>query len=224
MDNVIKLENVSKVYDMISEKVSALQNINLDIKNNEFIAILGPSGSGKSTMMNLVGCFDLPSSGTIYLDNRNISLLDESTLATIRGKKIGFVFQKFNLIPSLTALENVALPSLFQGKTKEERYSKAVELLSFVGLSHRLKHKPNQLSGGEQQRVAIARSMINDPDIILADEPTGNLDSKTGKNIMNLFQSLNKKGKTIIIVTHDVNLAKYARRIIRIKDGRIDKK
>ncbi len=224
MKSVIKLEDVSKIYTMGSEKVNALKEVSVDIKNNEFVAILGPSGSGKSTMMNLVGCLDLPSAGTVYLDNHNISLLNESTLASIRGKKIGFVFQKFNLIPTLSALDNVALPALFQGKTKQERYSKAQELLSFVGLSHRLNHKPNQLSGGEQQRVAVARSMINDPEIILADEPTGNLDSKTGNHIMELFKKLHKSGKTIIIVTHDVNLSKYAERIIKIKDGRIDKK
>lgn len=223
MKSVIKLEGVGKSYIMGSEVVNALKDINLDIKNNEFVAILGPSGSGKSTMMNLVGCLDLPSAGAVYLTDNNIAKLSESTLATIRGKKIGFVFQKFNLIPTLTALDNVALPALFQGKTKSERYSKAKELLSFVGLSHRLTHKPNQLSGGEQQRVAVARSMINDPDIILADEPTGNLDSKTGKLIMDLFQKLHKNGKTIILVTHDNNLAKYAKKIVRIRDGRLER-
>ncbi len=170
-------------------------------------------------MMNLIGCLDIPSQGEIYLEDKNIAHLAESELATIRGKKIGFVFQKFNLIPTLTALQNVALPALFQRKSDKERYAKARELLNFVDLGHRLNHKPNQLSGGEQQRVAIARSMINDPEVILADEPTGNLDTITGRKIMDLFEKLHQQGKTIITVTHNALLEAYADRIIKIQDG-----
>ena len=203
---------------MGSEKVNALKGISFDVKNNEFIVIVGPSGSGKSTMMNLVGCLDIPTQGTVFLDGKDISELNESSLAKVRGKKIGFVFQKFNLIPTLTAVDNVALPSLFQGGKLNE---KAKKLLTFVGLQNRLTHKPNELSGGEQQRVAIARSLINDPDIILADEPTGNLDTKTGNTVMDIFKELHKQGKTIIFVTHNPILEQYAQRILRIKDGQV---
>ena len=217
--HIIKLEKVWKTYTLGGEQVHALRGVNLAISQNQFIVIEGPSGSGKSTMMNLVGCLDIPSQGEIYLDTKNIAHLAESDLATIRGKKIGFVFQKFNLIPTLTALQNVALPALFQRKSDKERYAKAKELLTFVDLGHRLHHKPNQLSGGEQQRVAIARSLINDPEVILADEPTGNLDTATGKKIMELFKKLHKQGKTIITVTHNPKLEEYAERIIKIQDG-----
>ncbi len=203
---------------MGNETINALKNVDLSIQENQFIVILGHSGSGKSTLMNLIGCLDLPSKGAIYLDNEDISKLKENNLARIRGKKIGFVFQKFNLIPTLTALQNVVLPSVFQGAPLND---KAKELLTFVGLQHRLNHRPNQLSGGEQQRVAIARSLINDPDIILADEPTGNLDTKTGETVMHLFKELHSRGKTIIFVTHNPNLEQYAQRIIKINDGMI---
>ncbi|MBI4918625.1 ABC transporter ATP-binding protein [archaeon] len=215
---MIKLNKVWKTYHMGVEEVNALRNVDLSIYENQFIVIVGHSGSGKSTLMNLIGCLDLPSKGEIYLDNEDISEIGENNLARIRGKKIGFVFQKFNLIPTLTALQNVTLPSVFQGAPLND---KAKELLTFVGLQHRLNHRPNQLSGGEQQRVAIARSLINDPDIILADEPTGNLDTKTGDTVMNLFKELHTRGKTIIFVTHNPNLEQYAQRIIKINDGMI---
>ena len=215
---LIKLEKVWKTYTLGGEQVHALRGASLAVHQGQFMVIEGPSGSGKSTMMNLIGCLDVPSQGEIYLEDKNIAHLAESDLATIRGKKIGFVFQKFNLIPTLTALQNVALPALFQRKSDKERYAKARELLNFVDLGHRLNHKPNQLSGGEQQRVAIARSMINDPEVILADEPTGNLDTITGRKIMDLFKKLHQNGKTIITVTHNALLEAYADRIIKIQD------
>jgi putative ABC transport system ATP-binding protein len=186
------------------------------------VAIVGPSGSGKSTMMNLVGALDLATEGDIFLGEQNIEHLDESDLAQIRGKKIGFVFQSFNLIPTLSAMENVMLPMLFQDVEKEEREERARQLLEKVHLSHRLNHLPNELSGGERQRVAIARALANDPEIILADEPTGNLDSRTGAEILEMFSQLNKEGKTIIFITHDNELAKRAERVVRIKDGEIE--
>jgi putative ABC transport system ATP-binding protein len=195
----------------------------LDIKKGDFVAIVGPSGSGKSTMMNLVGALDLASKGDIFLDGMNIEHLPESDLAQIRGKKIGFVFQTFNLIPTLTALENVMLPMMFQNVNKAEREERATKLLEKVKLGHRLNHLPGELSGGERQRVAIARALANNPEVILADEPTGNLDSKTGEEILEMFINLNKEGKTIIMVTHDKELAKKARHIVRLKDGRIEK-
>src|SRR3989338_7664256 len=216
---LIKLEKVWKTYTLGGEQVHALRGASLAVHQGQFMVIEGPSGSGKSTMMNLIGCLDIPSQGEIYLEDKNIAHLAESDLATIRGKKIGFVFQKFNLIPTQTALQNVALPALFQRKSDKERYAKARELLSFVELGHRLNHKPNELSGGEQQRVAIARSMINDPEVILADEPTGNLDTVTGRKIMDLFKKLHQNGKTIITVTHNALLEAYADRIIKIQDG-----
>jgi len=203
--------------------VSAMCDVNLTIKKGEFISIVGPSGSGKSTMMNLVGALDLASRGEIYLDNNNIEHLEESDLARIRGKKIGFVFQTFNLIPTLTALENVMLPMLFQGVSKKEREERAKMLLDKVKLSHRINHFPNEMSGGERQRVAVARALANNPDIILADEPTGNLDSKTGEEIIKIFADLNNEGKTIILVTHNLELAKRTKKIIKIRDGRIER-
>ena len=222
MKTQIELKKVSKNYEMGESVVKAVQDANLEIKQGEFVAIVGPSGSGKSTMMNLVGALDLASFGDIYLDSLDIEHLEESELAQIRGKKIGFIFQTFNLMPTLNALDNVALPMMFQGIEKEEREERAEKLLRDVGLGHRLNHLPNELSGGERQRVAIARALANDPDIILADEPTGNLDSKTGEDILKMFIELNKKGKTIIVVTHDNELAKNAKRIVRIKDGKIE--
>ena len=223
MNSIIKLNDVCKNYQMGDSVVKAVCDANLEIKKGDFVAITGPSGSGKSTMMNLVGALDLASKGDIFLDNLNIEHVSESELAQIRGRKIGFVFQTFNLIPTLTALENVTLPMMFQNVDKEEREDKARKLLEKVKLSHRLNHLPGELSGGERQRVAIARALANDPEVILADEPTGNLDSKTGQEILDMFIKLNKEGKTVIMVTHDKELAKRARHIVRLKDGRIEK-
>ncbi len=223
MKEIIKLKNVCKNYQLGEETVEAACNINLNIKKGDFIAIVGPSGSGKSTMMNLIGALDLATKGDIYLDRQNIEYLEESKLAQIRGKKIGFIFQTFNLIPTLNAKENVQLPMLFQGYTKEERDKRGKKLLEEVGLGKRMKHLPSELSGGERQRVAIARALANNPEVILADEPTGNLDSKTGKKVIEMLKKLNKKGKTIIMVTHDLEMAKEAGKIIKLKDGRIKK-
>lgn len=218
---MIELKNVHKVYPMGEVSVPALRGINLTIHPGEFVAIMGPSGSGKSTLMHLLGCLDLPSDGVVQLDGKDITKLDEDTLAQIRGKKVGFVFQTFNLIPTLTAQENVELPLFFQGVPREKRRARAAELLRKVGLDGRLHHKPAQLSGGERQRVAIARALANDPEIILADEPTGNLDSESGKAILELLAQLHREGKTIILVTHNPEAAAYAQRIVRIRDGRL---
>lgn len=219
---IIKLDDVWKIYKVGDVEVKALRGASLSIGLGDFVAITGPSGSGKSTMMNMVGALDIPSKGIIYLDGKDISKLDESTLAEIRGKKIGFVFQQFNLISTLSALENVMLPMEFQEKDDAEE--KAKEALELVGLKDRMHHKPKELSGGQQQRVAIARAIGNDPDLILADEPTGNLDSSTGKEIMDLFKNLNKEGKTIVLITHDINLINYGKRTIHLLDGKIVKK
>jgi len=216
---IIELKEVKKIYRMGEIDVSALKGVSLEIKRGEFITIMGPSGSGKSTLMNMVGCLDVPTHGKIYLDGKDISKMTESGLAQIRGKKIGFVFQKFNLLQTLTALENVTIPMMFQNVDENVRKKRALELLEMVGLLDRANHKPSELSGGQQQRVAIARSLANDPDVILADEPTGNLDTKTGKDIMDMLKRLHKNGKTIIMVTHDSNVAKEAKRIVLIKDG-----
>jgi putative ABC transport system ATP-binding protein len=217
---IIKLDNVWKIYKMGEVEVPALRGLTLDIKEGEFVAIMGPSGSGKSTSMNMVGCLDVPTKGNIYLDGKNISHMTESELAQIRGRKIGFIFQQFNLIQTLTAIENVALPMIFQNTTAEQRTKKAVELLEMVDLKDRMNHKPSEMSGGQQQRVAIARSLANDPDVILADEPTGNLDSKTGDSVMDFLCHLHvTKGKTIILVTHDDHVAQSAERIEYLKDG-----
>jgi putative ABC transport system ATP-binding protein len=218
---MIELKNVQKVYPMGEVSVPALRGISLTIHPGEFVAIMGPSGSGKSTLMHLIGCLDLPSDGVVQLDGKDITTLDEDTLAQIRGKKVGFVFQTFNLIPTLTAQENVELPLFFQGVPREKRRARAAELLRKVGLDGRLHHKPAQLSGGERQRVAIARALANDPEIILADEPTGNLDSESGKAILELLAQLHREGKTIILVTHNPEAAAYAQRIVRIRDGRL---
>jgi len=224
MKPLIQLKNVWKTYTMGDAKVQALRGINLEVKPKEFLAIQGPSGSGKSTAMNLIGCLDVPTSGEITLDGHNISKLAESDLAQIRGKKIGFIFQKFNLIETLTALENVMLPMTFQGIPEQERILRATKLLEQFHLGDRLHHKPNQLSGGQQQRVAIARSLAIDPPMILADEPTGNLDSKTGKEVLHFLRELNTtEGKTIVLVTHDDILAREADRIVYLKDGVIVK-
>lgn len=220
--SIIKVENVWKIYQIGDVKVNALRGLNIEIDEGDFVAINGPSGSGKSTAMNMVGCLDVPTKGEIYLDGKNIAHLSESELAQIRGKKIGFIFQKFNLINTLTALENVALPMVFQGVPEDVRLKKAKELLNMVELGERMYHKPLELSGGQQQRVAIARSLVNDPDVILADEPTGNLDSKSGQNVIEFLLKLNKEQKkTIVMVTHDDKLAKCARRIETLQDGKI---
>ncbi|MEK6820746.1 MAG: ABC transporter ATP-binding protein [Nanoarchaeota archaeon] len=223
MNSIIKLENVCKRYQMGESVVEAVCHVDLDIKKGDFLAIVGPSGSGKSTMMNLVGALDLATEGNIFLDGQNIEHLEENELARIRGKKIGFVFQTFNLIPTLTALENVALPMMFQNIGREERRERAEKLLKEIGLEKRADFLVTKLSGGERQRVAIARALANEPEVILADEPTGNLDSKTGNSVIEILKNLNKQGKTIIMVTHDLEKAKQAKRIIRLRDGRIER-
>ena len=221
-ETIIELEDVHRYFTMGDSTVKALNGVTAKINKGDFVVIVGPSGSGKSTMMNMVGALDLATQGEIYLDGENIEDMKESELAQIRGKKIGFVFQTFNLIPTLTAKENISLPMLFQDYNKEEREEKSLEILKNVKLLHRKNHLSNELSGGERQRVAIGRALANDPEVILADEPTGNLDSKTGLEIMDLFKDLNKKGKTIILVTHDLSLVKYARKVLKIKDGKIE--
>lgn len=222
--DLIVLKNVKKYFFLGDSTVKAVDGVNIKIRQGEFVTIMGPSGSGKSTMMNLVGSLDVPTKGDIYLENENISYLTESELAQLRGKKIGFIFQSFNLIKNLTVLENVALPMLFQDTDEFEREVKAIKMLKKVGLEKRIDYYPNKLSGGEQQRVAIARALINEPDVILADEPTGNLDSKTGKIIMSILKDLNKKGKTIVIITHDQELAEnHTKKIFWLKDGKIEK-
>jgi len=222
--SIIHLKDVCKTYHMGEVDVRALCDVTLDIKKGEFVVIVGPSGSGKSTMMNLVGCLDLPTMGQIYLDGQDITTFSESKLASIRGRKIGFVFQQFNLIPTLTALENVMLPLEFQDMDSSRAKERASEMLKIVDLYDRMNHLPSQLSGGEMQRVAIARALAPDPEIILADEPTGNLDSKTGEFIIDFMRKIHKgDSKTIIIVTHDLGLTKHAERIIHIKDGKIEK-
>jgi len=219
MESLIRLDGVWKIYRMGGTNVEALRGANIIVEQGDFIAIMGPSGSGKSTSMNMVGCLDLPTRGRIFLGTQDISSLDESELAGIRGRKIGFIFQQFNLIKTINALENVMLPMIFQGVAEEDRKRRAMELLEMVGLKARINHKPNEMSGGEQQRVAIARALANDPDIILADEPTGNLDSKTGSMVMEFLKGFNKSGKTIIVVTHDPLIAKHTNKIYYIKDG-----
>ena len=223
-NGVISIENAWKTYIMGEIEVNALKGVSLEIKQGEFVAITGASGSGKSTMMNLVGCLDLPTKGRILLDNKDISKMSESSLAQIRGQKIGFIFQQFNLIPTLNALQNVMLPLEFQDLDDDVSIKKATEILHLVGLEDRMEHLPSQLSGGQQQRVAIARSLANNPDVILADEPTGNLDSKTGSDVMQLLERLWKKeNKTIVMVTHDLRLACHAKRQVKLKDGEIVK-
>jgi putative ABC transport system ATP-binding protein len=222
--NIIDLRNVWKTYQMGHTELNALQGIDLKIKKGEFLAILGKSGSGKSTMMNLVGCLDTPTRGEVFLDGVSVNSLSESELAQIRGKKIGFIFQQFNLVQNLTALENVSLPGEFQSEDNEFLLKRAEELLRFVEIEDRKDHRPSELSGGQMQRVAIARSLINNPEIVLADEPTGALDSKTGNMVMKMLQDLHKKeNKSIVIVTHDSSLIKYATRVIELKDGKIIK-
>ncbi len=221
--NIIELRDVCKNYLVGMSVVKAVRNVSLEIKKGDFMAIVGPSGSGKSTIMNLIGALDLASEGNIFLDGQDIEKLSESELAKIRGKKIGFVFQTFNLIPTLTALENITLPMIFQDYSERERKERGKELLKDVGLEERAEHLPSELSGGERQRVAIARALSNNPEVILADEPTGNLDTKTGESILKILKELNEKGKTIILVTHDLEMAKKTKKIIELKDGGITK-
>ena len=218
---VIRTEDLAKVYQMGAEQVHALRGVDLEIHKGEYVAIMGPSGSGKSTLMNLIGCLDSPSSGRYWLAGRLVSELDDDELAYIRNKEIGFVFQTFNLLPRATALHNVELPLIYSGTPAEERIERAKEALEKVDLGPRMNHKPNELSGGQRQRVAIARALVNHPSILLADEPTGNLDSKTGEEIMNLFAHLHRQGNTIILVTHEMDIAQHAHRVIFIRDGKI---
>lgn len=222
MGVVIETREIAKKYVMGSETIHALKSISINIDRGEYVAFMGPSGSGKSTLMNIVGCLDSPSGGVYILNGHDVSDLTENELAEIRNKEIGFVFQTFNLLPRQTALENVALPLIYAGMGRSERNEKAMASLEGVGLADRAKHKPNELSGGQRQRVAIARALVNDPSIILADEPTGNLDSKTSYSIMELFQELHDKGNTIIMVTHEEDIASYSHRIIRLRDGLIE--
>ena len=218
----IKLENVWKIYDFGKIKLEVLKNVSLEIYSGDFAVILGSSGSGKSTLLNLVSCLDVPTRGKMFFEGEDISSISEDVLAEIRGKKIGFVFQRFNLLPHLTALENIVMPTIFQGTDDEKAIESAKFILSNLGLKKRLNHRPAELSGGESQRVAIARALINNPEIIVADEPTGNIDSKTGEKIMDIFKTLNQdKKKTIIMVTHDNDLVSHGNRVIRIKDGEV---
>ena len=224
MDSIIKLDKVWKIYDMGSSKIYANKDISLEIKKGEFVYVVGKSGSGKSTLLNMIGSLDYPSRGKIFLDNKNIADFSESDLAQLRGSKIGFVFQSFNLISSMTALENVMLPMTFQNKNNEEKIKRAKELLDMVDMGHRYNNLPGELSGGERQRVAVARSLSNDPEVIIADEPTGNLDSKTGKIVMKMFEKINREDKkTIIIVTHDTDLVKRKshHKVYKISDGEL---
>lgn len=222
MKEIINIKGLTKTYIMGAEKVEALKDINLSIFKNEYVALMGPSGSGKSTLMNLLGCLDSPTSGEYYLNSINVSTMEDADLAAVRNKEIGFVFQTFNLLPRLSSLDNVALPLLYAGYTKKERIEKAENALRSVGLGDRMSHKPNELSGGQRQRVAVARALVNDPAIILADEPTGNLDTKTSIEIMGLFEEIHSKGNTVILVTHEPDIAEHAHRIVRLRDGMIE--
>lgn len=222
MASIIKTHEIGRKYVMGAEIINALKSVSIEINQGEYVAFMGPSGSGKSTLMNIIGCLDSPSFGQYVLNGHDVSDLTENELAEIRNKEIGFVFQTFNLLPRATALENVALPLVYAGYGKYDREEKALAALAGVGLGDRAHHKPNELSGGQRQRVAIARALVNDPSIILADEPTGNLDSKTSYDIMDLFQELHDKGNTIIMVTHEEDIAEYAHRIIRLRDGLVE--
>ncbi len=222
MKPIISVKELRKTYIMGTEKVHALQSITLDIVKNEYLALMGASGSGKSTLMNLLGCLDTPTSGEYFLNDTNVSTMSDSELAEIRNKEIGFVFQTFNLLPRLTALENVGLPLVYAGIGKSKRNEMAMEALEAVGLADRVTHKPNELSGGQRQRVAIARALVNKPSIILADEPTGNLDSKTSIEIMGIFEEIHQNGNTVIIVTHENDIAQFTHRIVRLRDGLVE--
>lgn len=222
MQEIIRIENLTKFYKIGDEVIKALNGVNLSISKNEYVALMGPSGSGKSTIMNIIGCLDTPTSGRYFLNGPDVAKLVDSDLAEIRNKEIGFVFQTFNLLPRYSALDNVALPLVYAGVPKEERNKRAKLALEQVGLGERIKHKPNELSGGQRQRVAVARALVNKPSIILADEPTGNLDTKTSHEIMNLFDEIHAAGNTIIIVTHEEDIARMARRIVRLRDGVVE--
>ncbi|HET6528629.1 MAG TPA: ABC transporter ATP-binding protein [Balneolaceae bacterium] len=219
---IIQIQDLTKIYQMGTQEVRALNGVSFDVQKNEYIAIMGPSGSGKSTMMNLIGCLDTPTSGTYILNNQDVSELEDSELAEVRNREIGFVFQTFNLLPRTDCLSNVELPLIYSGMKTAERHERASDTLRKVGLGDRIDHKPNELSGGQRQRVAIARALVNNPSIVLADEPTGNLDSKTGEEIMMLFEELYRQGNTILLVTHEDEIAAHARRVIRLRDGVIE--
>ena len=222
MDLIIKIRGIIRDFPLGQEVVKVLKGIDLDIERGEYVALMGPSGSGKSTLMNLLGCLDTPTGGTYELNGKDVSNMTEDELAEVRNKEIGFVFQTFNLLPRTTALENVALPMIYAGYTKPQRKQRAEEVLKDVGLADRMDHKPNQLSGGQRQRVAVGRALVNKPSIILADEPTGNLDSKTSLEIMNLFDEIHAQGNTVIVITHEEDIAEHAHRIIRLMDGRVE--
>jgi putative ABC transport system ATP-binding protein len=219
---IIRIEDVHKVYQIGSQTVRALNGVDLTIQKNEFVALMGPSGSGKSTLMNVMGCLDSPSSGRYFLNGPDVARLSDDELAEIRNKEIGFVFQTFNLLPRYTALDNVALPLVYAGQSASDRKQRATEVMEMVGLADRMHHKPNELSGGQRQRVAIARALVNNPAIILADEPTGNLDTKTSYEIMALFDDIHKAGNTVILVTHEDDISRHAHRVIRLRDGKVE--
>jgi putative ABC transport system ATP-binding protein len=221
-DIVIGLKGITREFNLGDETIFALKGIDLDIRKNEYVALMGPSGSGKSTLMNIIGCLDTPSAGQYFLNGNDVSKKHDDELAAIRNKQIGFIFQTFNLIPRLTTLENVALPLIYAGWSKKEREARALEVLDQVGLGDRVKHKPNELSGGQRQRVAVARALVNNPSLILADEPTGNLDSKTSYEIMKLFEEIHTHGNTLIVVTHEEDIASFTHRIVRMRDGLIE--
>ena len=223
MSGIISVNELQKTYVMGMEQVHALKSITLDIHKNEYVALMGPSGSGKSTLMNLLGCLDTPTNGKYFLNDIDVSQMEDGELAEVRNRQIGFVFQTFNLLPRLSSLENVALPLVYAGISKSARLEKASNALEAVGLADRMGHRPNELSGGQRQRVAIARALVNDPAIILADEPTGNLDTKTSIEIMDIFHNLHVQGNTIILVTHEPDIAEYSHRIIRLRDGLVEK-
>lgn len=222
MSRVIETHDINRTYKMGAEIIQALKSVSINVDRGEYVAFMGPSGSGKSTLMNIIGCLDTPTAGTYILNNKDVSDMTENELADIRNKEIGFVFQTFNLLPRASCLENVALPLVYAGYSKAEREEMAFKALDNVGLGERTKHRPNELSGGQRQRVAIARALVNDPSIILADEPTGNLDTKTSYDIMELFHELHSKGNTIIMVTHEDDIAHYAHRIVRLRDGLVE--
>lgn len=219
---VIKIEGIKKIYTLGTQTVKALDGVSISINRNEYVAIMGPSGSGKSTLMNILGCLDTPTEGNYLLNGTDVSNMDDNELSEVRNREIGFIFQSFNLLPRYNAMENVALPLIYSGIPRSEREQRAVEALNNVGLGDRTEHRPSELSGGQRQRVAIARALINKPSIVLADEPTGNLDTKTSIDIMQLFEQIYKSGNTVIIVTHEEDIANYARRIIRLRDGKIE--